>query len=84
MLLKINQIDHLLLVAMAIRLYFLCTVAMFVGTVEPEERSHANETSNSDTHTTTLEGEGGREGGRKKGREGRRERGRDREGEEKG
>ena len=37
----LNQIDHLLFVAMATRLFFLCTVAMFVGTVEPEERSHA-------------------------------------------
>ena len=55
---------------MAIRLYFLCTAAMFVGTVEPEERSHANETSYSDTYTPSLEkreGEGGREEGRERG-----------------
>ena len=54
----LNQIDHLLFVAMATRLFFLCTVAMFVGTVEPEERSHAYETSNGDTHTAALGGEG--------------------------
>ena len=39
---------------------------MFVGTVEPEERSHANETSYSDTYTPSLEkreGGGGREEG---------------------
>ena len=76
MLLKIDQIDHLLLVAMATRLYFLCTAAMFVWTVEPEERSHAYKTSNDDTHTAAL-GEGGREGGREGEREGRRERGRE-------
>ena len=76
MLLKIDQIDHLLLVAMATRLYFLCTAAMFVWTVEPEERSHAYKTSNDDTHTAAL-GEGGREGGREGEREGGRERGRE-------
>ena len=72
MLLKIDQIDQLLLVPMAIRLYFLCTAAMFVGMVEPEERSHANETSYSDTYTASLEkreGEGERKGGREGGRE---------------
>ena len=66
------KIDQLLLVAMAIRLYFFCTAAMFVGTVEPEERSHANETSYSDTYTASLEkreGEGERKGGREGGRE---------------
>ena len=85
MLLKIDQIDHLLLVAMATRLYFLCTAAMFVWTVEPEERSHAYKTSNDDTHTAAL-GEGGREGGREGEREGGRERGREggREGEREG
>ena len=65
MLLKIDQIDHLLLVAMATRLYFLCTAAMFVWTVEPEKRSHTNETSYGDTHTASLEG-GKREGERKR------------------
>ena len=41
---------------MATRLYFLCTAAMFLWLVEPEERSHTDETSYGDTHTASLEG----------------------------